>query len=443
MKTLTIKVDFNENLNLAETITALSGLSCMCEYNIEESSIYIVLPDGADFNGIIEIVEQRCGNIKKIKLDDIPNFKLINDINFDNIEFEGPKAKQVLIQMYGLLYDNLLRDRDAILSITEALKSLSTIEQESKEEAVKPAQDEVAKPIQEQNTQSSVKKTQIYGYDVEAALSNILNDDLRGLTLTKDRSIEEQLPYFLRKVGLDDSPTMVKAFIASLGLTKINYEGVINKIAINSFEAFEVKDYLKRAFKAWIKKYPEITKKHPKVCIIAVFRVFSKHIKSLENVRAAEYVKALEEPKNAKKTATDNSGNKASTGKKVAEIHNFDDKPKVSQEEALLNIIKPALYKLTSKEKIKSFLDEIGMCSDEMMQSAFEAACVVKRIKYDTIIIELNKKFPRVSDRAIKAKLQIEFKKWLRDCEEFPEECNRLEVIALFKLVAKKLGNLR
>lgn len=118
---------------------------------------------------------------------------------------------------------------------------------------------------------------------------------------------------------------------------------------------------------------------------------------------------------------------------------------KVSAEDYLTCIVSDALGSLDKTKSIEdsvdAFLDAIGMSNNgRITKSSFIAACVVKKIGYESIIIELHNSFPKMREEIIKATLKDEFKKWLAIHPDVKENYPKISIITLLKIFAKKMA---
>lgn len=119
---------------------------------------------------------------------------------------------------------------------------------------------------------------------------------------------------------------------------------------------------------------------------------------------------------------------------------------KVSSEEAaLLNVIGNSLEKLnrtkTVEEQVETFLADIGMATTErMVTQSFVIACDIKKINYESVILELHNMFPKEKKNIIKSILKENFKKWLDVHSELVESCPKISFMAVLKVFAKRFA---
>ncbi len=116
-----------------------------------------------------------------------------------------------------------------------------------------------------------------------------------------------------------------------------------------------------------------------------------------------------------------------------------------SEESFLLDIIGESLKKLDPTKKVKeqvdNFLTDIGMTTSErIVTQSFVAACDIKRINYENVILELHNMYPKVKKEIIKSILKENFKKWLDLHPELVESCPKISLMAVLKVFAKRFA---
>lgn len=121
------------------------------------------------------------------------------------------------------------------------------------------------------------------------------------------------------------------------------------------------------------------------------------------------------------------------------------DGKKIPVEEYISNIVSEALNSLDSsvsvEDQVEGFLDAVGISKDEIIiKKAFIAACVVKKIGYESIITELSNYFPKLKEEIIKSTLKTEFKKWLEKHPDVKENYPKVSIMVLLKIFAKKMA---
>lgn len=97
--------------------------------------------------------------------------------------------------------------------------------------------------------------------------------------LDASKKVEEQVESFLIEIGMITTERMVtQAFIIACDIKKINYENVILGLHEQFPKVKEeiIKNILKEAFKNWLKKYPTLAEKCPKISLMSVLKVFAK-----------------------------------------------------------------------------------------------------------------------------------------------------------------------
>lgn len=122
-----------------------------------------------------------------------------------------------------------------------------------------------------------------------------------------------------------------------------------------------------------------------------------------------------------------------------------DKGTKISAEDYLAAIVADALNSLDKskpvEEQIDGFLDAIGLSkSERIVRNSFVVACIVKKVGYESIILELHNTFPQFKEESIKATLKDEFKKWLAEHPDVKEKYPKVSIMALLKIFAKKMA---
>lgn len=134
-----------------------------------------------------------------------------------------------------------------------------------------------------------------------------------------------------------------------------------------------------------------------------------------------------------------------------SDVTTTEDKPKKAakkvggEESALLDVIGNALEKLNRTKKVEEqvefFLTDIGMTTTErMVTQSFVIACNIKKINYESVILELHNMFPKVKEDIIKSVLKENFKKWLEQYPELVESCPKISLMTVLKVFAKRFA---
>ena len=118
--------------------------------------------------------------------------------------------------------------------------------------------------------------------------------------------------------------------------------------------------------------------------------------------------------------------------------------PKVNnEEEALLEVIGPALEKLDKNkpisEQVDNFMKEIEMISHaNLIREALKNVCNIKKISYEFVVIKLRELNPTMSIYDIRDDLKQQFKFWLSQHPELAKKSCRINLMHLLKLFAKR-----
>lgn len=111
-------------------------------------------------------------------------------------------------------------------------------------------------------------------------------------------------------------------------------------------------------------------------------------------------------------------------------------------EDALTELIGESIQTLDKNSDLEPQLDDflttIGISNEILIKQAFLAACKVKKIKYESVVIELKNQNPDKEEDEIKQALKDAFKTWISTnyptiTEQFP----KISIISLLKFFAK------
>lgn len=134
-------------------------------------------------------------------------------------------------------------------------------------------------------------------------------------------------------------------------------------------------------------------------------------------------------------------------GQEEAEVCKKEEKtelPKVNKdEEALLEVIGPALEKLDKNkpisEQVDNFMKEIDMISHaNLIKVALNNVCNIKKISYEFVVIKLRELNPTMSIYYIRDDLKQQFKFWLSQNPKLAKSASRINLMHLLKLFAKR-----
>ena len=122
------------------------------------------------------------------------------------------------------------------------------------------------------------------------------------------------------------------------------------------------------------------------------------------------------------------------TAKALSKFENLED--------ALAELIGESVQALDKNSDLEpqmdDFLTAIGMSNDVLIKQAFVAACEVKKVKYESVLIELRRQNPEQKEYEIKKALKDAFKTWISNnyptiAEQFP----KISIMSLLKFFAK------
>lgn len=134
-------------------------------------------------------------------------------------------------------------------------------------------------------------------------------------------------------------------------------------------------------------------------------------------------------------------------GQEEAEVCKKEEKTELTKvskdEEALLEVIGPALEKLDKtkpiSEQVDNFMKEIEMISHaNLIKVALNNVCNIKKISYEFVVIKLRELNPTMSIYDIRDDLKQQFKFWLSQNPKLAKSASRINLMHLLKLFAKR-----
>lgn len=122
-----------------------------------------------------------------------------------------------------------------------------------------------------------------------------------------------------------------------------------------------------------------------------------------------------------------------------------DKGTKISAEDYLAEVVADALNSLDKsmpvEAQIDDFLDAIDFSNGgKLVKSSFIAACIVKKVSYENIILELRHSCTLLKEEAIKAILKDQFMKWLAKHPDVKKRYPKISFMVLLKIFARKMA---
>ncbi len=158
---------------------------------------------------------------------------------------------------------------------SENAEAISMSETETK------VQEETIKNIGCTSEKSDTKETE--KADAQAEIKKIVGPALEKVN--PSIPAEKQVKQFLDEIGMSTSEVITVAFVGSCKLKQltqtIDYSSVAKWINVKLFANSavtnkEIKDTMREEWKEWLKKYPELTEKCPKIRFTALLKVFAE-----------------------------------------------------------------------------------------------------------------------------------------------------------------------
>ena len=114
----------------------------------------------------------------------------------------------------------------------------------------------------------------------ESAIINAIGDAFEKLD--KNNPLSEQIAIFLKDIGMTTSEKLImQSFEVACDAEKIDYENIINELFKNNPDVSKesIKIILKKIFKSWLEKYPELAENCPNISLMSILKVFVKKIR--------------------------------------------------------------------------------------------------------------------------------------------------------------------
>ena len=112
-------------------------------------------------------------------------------------------------------------------------------------------------------------------------------------------------------------------------------------------------------------------------------------------------------------------------------------------ERSVITAFRPTFEKINPLEKpeeqIDNFLLDIGMpINDQILKQVFLSACTVKKVTYNSIILDTHNNNPKIPEKEINSKIKQSFSIWIEKHPEMKEKKPRIFLITLIKVFALK-----
>lgn len=450
---LTLKATLKENANMSKLVKQMCSLKCRIKVDSENGNISIVEMDDNSIESVIDSISEAF-NITGVDI--VPTVVIPepekpvvteDSIEFEKVEFRDADVEEqvnkLMRVMYWAMYFAKAKSRDICQYLMTTSDEIS-MKYNSKE----PVKCEVG-DIVDCNYGSHLKK-EISGGHVHSIICDIdENGMLYVVPITKDKLYGEPEIYlpFSRDVDVTYSDSK---FMGGTVLLKMGR--YINNLRVRYVVGHVLPDF----FNSLLKSLPSTVDFS---CNVDIFNNSKdKLTEQMGDVQNDDSMLSFEEiGEQENETIIEGSGENVVenhiedvSGEDINQISTEESKikardKKVSAEDYLTEIVSDALNTLNKsksvEEQIDGFLDAIGFSKNEkIVRHSFISACVVKKIRYESIIIELHNTFPKLSEEIIKTTLNDEFKKWLAIHPEVKENYPKISIMVLLKIFAKKMA---
>lgn len=140
----------------------------------------------------------------------------------------------------------------------------------------------------------------------------------------------------------------------------------------------------------------------------------------------------------------ENTSTSDSSNEDMNEGKSSNDTKKPSAEDYVAELLASSFANLDKsklvEEQIEMFLNGIGFQTNEkIIKQSFVVACKVKKVSYESIILELRNVYPKIREEIIKETMREQFKKWLTLYPEAKEKYPKISFMVLLKVFARKM----
>ena len=140
---------------------------------------------------------------------------------------------------------------------------------------------------------------------------------------------------------------------------------------------------------------------------------------------------------------SDNYGDEEEIFETMKKKHTKERKDPIKQ--YLTNVFSEAWNLLDKtkpvKEQVGEFLKTIGFENTRIMQEAFIAAHEVKKVNFNSILIELHNQFPTMEEKELEKIIKNYFKRWLTtQHQDLKEKYSKISIVDFFKIFDEKLA---
>lgn len=424
---LTLKVTKKENTNMSSLVKQMCTLKC--RINVDSTNGNISIFDIDEDNNIENVIDSISEAFDIISIDIIPTVvpseldKPV--ITEDSIELETLKFKDAEIQnqindllktISRIIYSKKAKSHDICTHLIS-----TRVEIAMKYNPNQPIKFSVG-DIVDCNYGSNLG-SEISGGHVHSVICSIEQDGLvYAVPITKSKFESDKAQYLQFSADVD-----IKYYnsIYTGGTVLLKMGKYINLQRCNTVVGH-----------AWPEFFKKILMKLPTT--IDFYDKYSKYEneldEKLDDVQNDDSMLSFENSEEQK-----NKKNETPAKEPKDKVTNM------SAEDYLTIVLADALNSLDKskpiEDQIKVFLEAIGLSNSErIMENSFVACCIVKKIGYESIILELHNKFPKIKEEIIKATLKNEFKKWLAKYPNVKEKYPKVSIMALLKIFAKKMS---
>ena len=444
---LKLKITQKEESNMSILLKQMCALKCRIKVDVLEGEVSV---EGIDDNDVENVIDSICEAFNIVGIDIIPTVETLiseepvvtaESLEFAKIEFSNKQVEEQVNKLMRVIYWAMYSNKATTRDICQHLMSAGT------EIAMKYNPTEVVSfsigDIVVCNYGNHLSG-EISGSHVHAIVCDIDEEGVfYALPITKakmEKNIKKYLPF---EANLDVDYLASKYNGGTVLLKKGGYirperiQYVVGKARPKFFEKLLeiLPNTVSFSHGDYAQKYGDMANDDSKLLddideIIGV--VTSDQVEVETPVDETSVNVVTETPEKVISVDNENDGKSSNTTKKI------------SAEEYVTELLKSSIEKLDKtkpiQEQIETFLDDIGFKSNEkIIRQSFMAACEVKKVGYESILLQLHNVSPNVREEIIKSIMREEFNKWLALYPELKEKYPKISFMVLLKVFAKRM----
>lgn len=452
---LKLKISQKEGTSMSSLVKLMCSLKCRMKADTHKGELTI---EGMDDNNIENVIDSIDEAFEIVGVDIVPTVELpepeepvvtaesleIPKIEFSNKEVED-QANKLMRIVYWMIYSNKAQPRDMCQYLMSTCAEI--LMKYSPRELVKFSVGDIVVCNYGNHPNGEVS-----GGHVHAVVCDIEEDgSFYAAPITKHKIEGDQQKYLTFEHNIDVDYTESKYTGGTILLKKGKFicpervQEVVGKARADFFGKllaalpdtfrFSHNDYAKKLSE----RYGDVDNDDSMLCA---------HSDALVEAVSAEVIsddRVTETP--VEKTSGESMENLTysdSSNEDMNEGKSFSSTQKPSAEDYIAELLASSLANLDKSKSVEEQTDKFLNCiafqsNEKIIKQSFIVACEVKKIGYESIILELRNVYPNIKEENIKAILREEFNKWLTLHPDVKEKYPKISFMVLLKVFARTI----